>query len=127
MTRYEFTKKQKEEIRDRSGGICEAGKFETEKLYGMKPGTTCSRKAVDVDHIDADAIVQRKPQSIDEGLHVCDIHHKVKTHTVDRPKIRKVGRIKDKNEGITKPKRKIQSRGFRQFVPRVKQLIEGYK
>ncbi len=125
--RFEFSKKQKEAIRDRSGGICEAGKFETHAFYGMAENDTCGRRAVDIDHIDCDAIVQRRPQSIDEGLHVCDIHHKIKTHSVDRPKIRKVQRIRDRNEGITKPKRKIQSRGFRQFVPRVKQLVEGYK
>lgn len=125
--RYEFTKKQKRQIRDRSGGVCEAGKFGSYKLYGMDDADVCHRPAVDIDHIDADAIVQRKPVSIEEGLHVCDLHHKHKTHEEDRPKIRKVNRIIDKRQGITKPKRKIASRGFGQFVPRVKQLVEGYK
>jgi hypothetical protein len=43
--RHNFTTSQQREIRERSGDICEAGKFKTWKLYGMAPNDTCNMPA----------------------------------------------------------------------------------
>ena len=102
--RFEFSKKQQREIRDRSGGVCEAGKFGTYKFYAMADADYCCRKAVEIDHIVADGLKQEKPRSIEEGLHVCDIHHKIKTHENDRPKINKAKRLRERGEGIKRRK-----------------------
>ena len=111
MTRHNFTTPQQREIRDRSGDICEAGKFKTWKLYGMAPNDTCNMPAVEIDHVAADALVRTKIQSIDEGLHVCRIHHKIKT-AEDRRKIAKAKRLDEARVGIGKVKRKWPSRKF---------------
>ena len=92
MTRFEFTKTQKRDMLKRSGGICEAGKEGTETFYGMKKGETCAAHAKEFDHVIADGLKREKPRSIDEGLHVCLMHHKNKTHGNDRPKIEKAKR-----------------------------------
>ena len=98
--RHNFTIKQQKAMRERSGGICEAGKMETEKFYGMTTGKTCHHEAQAFDHVTADALKRSKIQSIDEGLHVCLIHHKIKTKSHDMPKIRKAKRIDEKLSGI---------------------------
>ena len=103
MTRHNFTTPQQREIRDRSGDICEAGKFDTEEFYGMSKGQTCSMPAEEIDHITADALKRTRIQSIDEGLHVCKIHHKIKTAS-DRKKIAKATRLDEARVGIKKRK-----------------------
>ncbi len=101
--RHNFTPKQQCQIRERSGDICEAGKNKTWKLYGMAPNDTCNMPAVEIDHVAADALVRTKIQSIDEGLHVCKIHHKIKTAS-DRKKIAKATRLDEARVGIKKRK-----------------------
>lgn len=109
--RHNFSTPQQREIRVRSGDKCEAGKFKTWNLYGMAPNDTCSMPAEEIDHIAADALMRTKIQSIDEGLHVCKIHHKIKT-AQDRKKIAKATRLDEARVGIKRPKRKIPSRKF---------------
>jgi hypothetical protein len=109
--RHNFTTSQQREIRERSGDICEAGKFKTWKLYGMAPNDTCNMPAEEIDHIAADALVRTRIQSIDEGLHVCKIHHKIKT-AQDRKKIAKAKRLDEARVGIRKPKRAWPKRRF---------------
>jgi len=101
--RHNFTPKQQRQIRERSGDICEAGKFDTEEFYGMSRGQTCSMPAEEIDHITADALKRTRIQSIDEGLHVCKIHHKIKTAS-DRKKIAKATRLDEARVGIKKRK-----------------------
>lgn len=122
--RHPFTKTQMRDMRARSGDICEAGQSGTEKFYGMVPGATCDAVAREFDHVVADALKRAKPQSIDEGLHVCLVHHKIKTHGNDRPKIGKAKRIDEEAAGIPKRRnsREIPSRPFRQGKGNVKQL-----
>ena len=98
--RHNCTIKQQKAMRERSGGIYEAGKMETEKFYGMAKGETCHHEAEAFDHVTADALKRSKIQSIDEGLHVCLIHHKIKTKSHDMPKIRKAKRIDERLAGI---------------------------
>jgi hypothetical protein len=107
VDRFEFTKNQKREMAARSNGICEAGKFGTFKFYGMADADICHRQAQEFDHIIADGLKRQKIESIDEGLHVCGVHHKIKTHSHDRPKIQKAKNIREKLAGITNPKRPI--------------------
>lgn len=109
--RHNFTTPQQREIRERSGDICEAGKFETEEFYGMSTGQTCSMRAEEIDHITADALKRTRIQSIDEGLHVCKIHHKIKTAS-DRKKIAKATRLDEARVGIRKHKREWPKRRF---------------
>lgn len=71
--------------------------------YGGKDGKTGQRLVpgcFQFDHITADALKRTRIQSIEEGLHVCGVHHKVKTHNHDRPKIRKAKRIDESRAGI---------------------------
>jgi len=112
MTRFEFSLPQKREMRARSKDVCEAGKEGTEAFYGMAKGETCKRKAEEFDHVIADGLKREKPRSADDGLHVCLVHHKIKTHGHDRPKIAKAKRIDEKLAGITPIKTKITSRPF---------------
>ncbi len=123
MRFYEFTKTQKREMDARSGGICEAGKWDTEKLYGMSKGQTCENAAQEFDHVVADQIA-RSRVTIEDGLHVCFVHHKIKTHGHDRPAIQKIKDIREKNAGITAPKKPIPSRPFGQGKGNVKRLEE---
>lgn len=98
--RNNFTKTQMRDMRSRSGDVCEAGRNDTEKFYGMQPGECCTAKATAFDHITADALKRTKIKGIDEGNHVCGPHHKHKTHTHDIPKINKAKRIDEKAAGI---------------------------
>lgn len=122
--RHEFTKKQMREMRERSKDVCEAGMGDTEKFYGMDPGERCAAEAKEFDHVVADGLKREKPQSIDEGRHVCIVHHKRKTHGHDRPMISKAKRIEEEEAGIPKRRnsRPIQSRGFGQWTDNSKQL-----
>lgn len=109
--RHNFTTPQQRNIRARSGDICEAGKFDTEEFYGMSKGQTCTMPAEEIDHITADALKRTRIQSIDEGLHVCRVHHKIKT-AEDRRKIAKAKRLDEARVGIGKVKRKWPKRKF---------------
>lgn len=100
MPRFEFSLKQKREMAERSNGVCEAGKFGTYKMYGMADADICHRQAQEFDHIIADALKREPPRSADDGLHVCAIHHKIKTHGHDRPSIQKAKNIREKGMGI---------------------------
>lgn len=106
MTRFNFTKTQKREMAVRSGGVCEAGKWGTYKMYGMADADVCHRPAKIFDHVTPTELSQR-PVTVDDGLHVCDVHNKVKTHGRDRPMIQKAKDIREKNMGITHQKKII--------------------
>lgn len=123
--RHNFTVPQQRAIKDRSKGICEAGKFETHAFYGMAPGDVCKRRAEEIDHITADALKRTRIQSIDEGLHVCLVHHKIKT-AEDKKKIAKSKRLDDDRHGIRKPTRPIRSRGFGAWESNTKQIYEEF-
>ncbi len=110
MTRNNFTVKQQKGMRKRSKDVCEAGKDGTEALYGMAPGERCTRKAQEFDHVTADALKRTKIKSISEGLHVCKLHHDIKTNTNDKPKIAKAKRIDEKRAGIKRSKQTIPQR-----------------
>ena len=110
MTRNDFIVKQQKDMRKRSNDICEAGKDGTEAFYGMSPGERCQRKAQEFDHVTADALKRTKIKSIDEGLHVCKLHHDIKTNTNDKPKIAKAKRIDEAGAGIVKSKQTIPQR-----------------
>jgi hypothetical protein len=109
MTRHNFTTPQQRDIRKRSGDICEAGKFETHAFYGMAPGETCERPAEEIDHITADGLKRTHIKDIDEGLHVCKLHHKIKTPN-DKRKIAKAKRLDEARVGITRHKQTIAQR-----------------
>ena len=104
--RHNFTTPQQRQINERSHGVCEAGKFETEAFYGMAPGETCTRPAEEIDHITADALKRSRIKDIDEGLHVCRLHHKIKTAD-DMKKIAKAVRLEESKLGIKKASRPI--------------------
>jgi len=53
------------------------------------------------------ALKRTKIQSIDEGLHVCKLHHDIKTNTNDKPKIAKAKRIDDERHGVKAQSRPI--------------------
>ena len=110
MTRNNFTVKQQKGMRKRSGDVCEAGKSGTEAFYGMAPGERCQRKAQEFDHVTADALKRTKIKSISEGLHVCKVHHDIKTNTNDKPKIAKAKRIDEKGAGVKRNKQPIPQR-----------------
>lgn len=110
MTRNNFTVKQQKDMRKRSKDICEAGKGDTEAFYGMAPGERCTRKAQEMDHVTADALKRTKIKDISEGLHVCKLHHDIKTNTNDKPKIAKAKRIDEKGAGIKRNKQTIKTR-----------------
>jgi hypothetical protein len=110
MARNNFTVKQQKGMRKRSKDICEAGKDGTEAFYGMAPGERCQRKAQEFDHVTADALKRTKIKSISEGLHVCKIHHDIKTNTNDKPKIAKAKRIDNAGAGVKRNKQTIPVR-----------------
>lgn len=110
MTRNNFTTPQQRDMRKRSGDVCEAGKDGTEAFYGMAKGERCQRKAQEFDHVTADALKRTKIKSIDEGLHVCKMHHDIKTNANDKPKIAKAKRIDEAGAGIVRPKQTIAQR-----------------
>lgn len=123
MSRYEFTLTQQNAIRARSNDVCEAGKFGTYKMYAMADADLCSRRAEEIDHIVADALARRKP-TVDDGLHVCAIHHKIKTAGHDMPRIAKAKRLSAKQAGIKAPSKWAKPGNYQ---PRpVKQLREDW-
>lgn len=114
--RHNFTLTQQKDMRKRSEDVCEAGKDETEAFYGMARGERCQRMAEEFDHVTADALKRTKIISIDEGLHVCKLHHDIKTNTNDKPKIAKAKRIDAERHGVRKQSRPMpgsKASGFR--------------
>lgn len=108
--RNNFTVTQQKDMRKRSKDICEAGQDGSEALYGMATGERCQNKAKEFDHVTADALKRTKIKDISEGLHVCKVHHDIKTNTNDKPKIAKAKRIDEALAGITAPKQTIKTR-----------------
>ena len=107
--RREFTKQTKRDALLRSGGKCEA----TGPWYGLAEGQRCCiplSYGVQFDHIDLDA--NSKDNSISNCAACCPRCHAYKTRTHDTPKAAKTLRQQDKHLGITRPKKKIPSRGF---------------
>ena len=126
-TRNNFTAKQMKAMRERSHDVCEAGKFGTFKMYGMADADSCHRQACEFDHIVADALKRTVIKSIDEGLHICKIHHKIKTTKHDYPKIAKAKRISAHNAGVKRQKAIWPSRKFGlEYQSNVKQIHEDF-
>ena len=109
--RREFTKPTKREALKRSGGKCEAvgGYFYSNLDEGQRCGIDLG-KGVHFDHIDLDA--NSKDNSLANCAAICPRCHAWKTRTLDIPKAAKTVRQQDKDNGITRPRKKIQSRPF---------------
>ena len=107
--RREFTKATKREALKRSGGRCEA----VGEWYDLKKGERCwgfLSYGVQFDHIDLDA--NSKDNSLANCAAICPRCHRYKTAKIDIPKAAKTVRQQDKANGITRPRKKIQSRPF---------------
>lgn len=120
MTRYEFTKKTKREALQRSGGLCEAN----DPVYGLEDGERCNAflsYGVEFDHWPIPAGV-KDSNKLDNCMSVCKVCHRYKTRTYDIPMQAKDKRIRDKHSGITRPKQKIQSRGFGQWLSNARDI-----
>ena len=120
MARAEFSKATKREALKRSGGICEAVGI----WYGLPAGTRCLNNlsyGVEFDHIIADGL--SSDNSLENCAAVCLKCHGYKTPKIDVPRIAKMKRQRDKNSGISKPKRKMPSRKFNaRYTPNVKDI-----
>ncbi len=109
MSRAEFSKETKRAALKRSGKRCEASGV----MYGLPPDHRCSADlsfGVEFDHIIADGI--SSDNSLENCACVCIKCHRYKSSKHDVPKIAKMKRQRDKNNGIAKPKRRLQSRKF---------------
>lgn len=99
--RAEFSKPTKREALKRSGGLCEA----SGPRYGLDPGRRCNAtlaKGLIFDHDDPDA--NSKDASLDNCRCICLICNRFKTDKTDIPMIAKTVRMRDKNDGVAKPK-----------------------
>ena len=111
MARAEFSKVTKREALKRSGGKCEA----VGAMYGLPANTRCNNDlsyGVEFDHWIADGL--SSDNGLGNCLSICISCHRYKTAKHDVPKIAKMKRQRDKNGGITKPKKKWPSRKFNQ-------------
>ena len=118
--RYEFSKATKREALKRSEKLCEA----VGTVYGLNTGTRCNgplSQGVDFDHYPLPA-TDKYSDGLENCNAVCRICHKYKTATFDIPAQAKSKRIQDKHNGITRPKGKIQSRGFRPYPSNTKDV-----
>lgn len=109
--RHEFSKPTKREALKRSGGLCEA----IGEVYGLEPGQRCDAPlgyGVEFDHYPVPA-TEKGSDTLDNCVSACPACHKIKTRTFDIPVQAKVKRVRDKDLGITSPKRKLQGPGFR--------------
>ena len=122
MSRSEFSKQTKREALHRAHNMCEAeGHF-----YGWEEGVMCLAPlsyGVEFDHVLACS--NGGDNALENCLAVCKKCHRYKTDNFDTPRAAKIKRVGDKHTGITRPKGKIQSRGFRQFKSNTKQLDWG--
>ncbi len=102
MARAEFSKQTRRDAKDRANGFCEA----TGTFYGLEPGKRCNgqlSKGHEFDHVLAAS--NGGDASLSNCLCVCLICHAHKTRHFDTPRAAKIVRQRDKNDGITKPKR----------------------
>ena len=122
--RREFTKPTKREALKRSGGKCEAtgGHFYTNLDEGQRCGIDLG-KGVHFDHVDLDA--NSKDNSLANCAAICPRCHAWKTRTLDIPKAAKTVRQQDKDNGITRPRKKIQSRPFQKSDRRKALYLRG--
>lgn len=105
MNRFEFTRKQRLEIWQRSGGHCEACKATLKVGEG------------EYDHVIAQGYGGEN--TVENGQLLCHVCHGKKTG-VDKGITEKVKRIRDKHLGVFPPsKAKLKSRGFGSTRPRV--------
>lgn len=121
--REDFPKSVRRAALLRSGGLCEA----VGPLYGLPVDVRCNvslAHGFHADHVNPDG--NGGDNTLDNCAAVCRTCHAYKTKR-DVARIAKMKRQRDKYQGIKGPKRKIPSRGFRQFVSNSKQLIEGYE
>ena len=118
MARREFTEKVKREIRARSGGYCECHMMPSfmRELFPVK----CTRKAGDIDHIYPDGLedeeAKLEPLTAEEGAHLSDVCHPIKTTHDRKAMARRNGHAVNRNrpkknktpKTVTRPKRKSQ-------------------
>lgn len=123
MSRSNFSKATKRERLKMSGGHCEAvGAF-----YGLPEGKRCMAPlsyGVEFDHLILQA--NSRDSSLENCRAVCIRCHRYKTPK-DTTTAAKTVRQQDKHNCIEGPKKKIQSRGFQTYQPRVKDINDDMK
>lgn len=125
MSRREhgFSKPTKREALKRAQGKCEA----EGELYGLPAGVRCNGNlsaGFEFDHRIAVAI--GGTSDLSNAVVACKICHRHKSTKHDTPLAARTVRQQDKHNRIEGPKKKIQSRGFQSYQPRVKQLHEEF-
>ncbi len=118
--RHEFKKPTKRDALKRSNGKCEA----IGEVYGLAPGQRCNAplsRGVQFDHWPLPA-TDFGSDTLDNCVAVCIQCHSYKTRTYDTPMQAKGKRVKDKHTGVVRPRGTIQSRGFGQYVPNIKDI-----
>jgi hypothetical protein len=121
MSRKEFKKITKRQALKRSEGLCEA----VGQWYGLEEGQRCEfplSYGVIFDHIDLDA--NSKDNSLSNCASICHRCDEHKTNKHDIPLAAKTVRQQDKHNGISRAKKPIPSRPFRQGKGNVKRLEE---
>lgn len=114
--RYEFSKQQKREILSRSGGKCEC----IGVRYGYPEGHRCNADlayGLEFDHYPLPAY-QEGSNTIENGLAACKRCNKYANNKFDTPRAAKEKRLKDKNAGIKKPKKKWDTKSFAGVITR---------
>lgn len=104
--RSEFKKQTKRDAFLRANGACEGC------------GARLSVGKFHYDHDIADGL--GGDNSLQNCVVLCHVCHGEKTRKHDVPRIAKMKRIRDKHNGITAPRGKIQSRGFAKAPPQRK-------
>jgi 5-methylcytosine-specific restriction enzyme A len=103
---HEFTAKIKLSAFDRANGRCEA----------------CSCRLVSAEYHHRIPIAMGGESTLENAVCLCAKCHKISTSDKDIPAIAKAKRIERKHKGVTSPKRKMPSRGFRQHASNVKYI-----
>lgn len=103
--RREFSKQVKRQAFERANGLCE-GKNCGAKLFVGKYA---------YDHVIPDAL--GGDPILDNCAILCKSCHAAKTQKSDVPTIAKAKRISNRHRGITTPRQKIKSAGFRKAPP----------
>ncbi len=104
MSRREFPRQVKRDALRRAAGRCEAPSCGA--LFGVK---------FHFDHDIADGLGGEP--TLDNCAVLCHVCHGEKTRKHDVPLIAKTKRISDRHDGISTPRQKIQSAGFRKAAP----------
>lgn len=104
--RREFKKQTKRDAFMRANGSCEGC------------GARLAVGKFHYDHDIADGL--GGDSSLQNCVVLCHVCHDEKTRKHDVPRIAKMKRIRDKHNGITSPRVKIQSRGFAKAAPQRK-------